>query len=105
MAKRPKPEEIVAKLRQADVLISQDQSVAEAICAIEVTQDPCLRRLAGAVGQAVRGGGADRALTSNLGHFVGADHAPIGVQPAFWITPVFIRSGSAAPGAGPYRCA
>jgi hypothetical protein len=34
MAKRPKPEEIVAKLRQTDVLISQGQSVAEAIGAI-----------------------------------------------------------------------
>ena len=31
MAKHPKPEEIVAKLRQADVLISQGQSVADAI--------------------------------------------------------------------------
>ncbi len=38
MAKRPKPEEIVAKLRQADVLISQGQSVAEAIRAIGVTE-------------------------------------------------------------------
>jgi putative transposase len=31
MAKHPKPEEIVAKLRQADVLILQGQSVADAI--------------------------------------------------------------------------
>jgi transposase-like protein len=38
MAKRPKPEEIVAKLRQADVLISQGQTVAEAIRAIGVTE-------------------------------------------------------------------
>jgi len=38
MAKRPKPEEIVAKLRQADVLISQGQSVAEAIRAIAVSE-------------------------------------------------------------------
>jgi transposase-like protein len=38
MAKRPKPEEIVAKLRQADVLISQGQSVAEAIRAISVSE-------------------------------------------------------------------
>ena len=38
MAKRPKPEEIVAKLRQADVRISQGQSVAEAIRAIGVTE-------------------------------------------------------------------
>ena len=38
MAKRPKPEEIVAKLRQADVLISQGQSVGEAIRAISVSE-------------------------------------------------------------------
>ena len=36
MAKHPKPEEIVAKLRQADVLISQGQSVAEVASADEV---------------------------------------------------------------------
>jgi len=38
MAKHPKPEEIVAKLWQADVLISQGQSVAEAIRAIGVSE-------------------------------------------------------------------
>ena len=38
MAKRPKPEEIIAKLRQADVLISQGQSVAEATRVIGVTE-------------------------------------------------------------------
>ena len=43
MAKRPKPEEIVAKLRQADVLISQGQSVAEAIRAIRVTEETYYR--------------------------------------------------------------
>ena len=36
--KRHKPEEIVAKLRQVDVLISQGQSVAEAVRAIGVTE-------------------------------------------------------------------
>ena len=36
--KRHKPEEIVAKLRQVDVLASQGQSVAEAIRAIGVTE-------------------------------------------------------------------
>ena len=34
--KRHKPEEIVAKLRQADVLISQGQSVSDAVRAIGV---------------------------------------------------------------------
>ena len=37
MAKHPNPEEIVATLRQADVLISQDQSVADAIPALGVS--------------------------------------------------------------------
>ncbi len=38
MAKKGhKPEEIVAKLRQADVLVSQGRSVAEAIGVTEVT--------------------------------------------------------------------
>lgn len=36
--KRPKPEEIVAKLRQADVLVGQGESVAEAIRAIGVSE-------------------------------------------------------------------
>ena len=36
--KRPKPEEIVAKLRQADVLVGQGQSVAEAIRSIGVSE-------------------------------------------------------------------
>ena len=36
--KRHKPEEIVAKLRQVDVLTSQGQSVAEAIRAIGVSE-------------------------------------------------------------------
>jgi putative transposase len=38
MAKRPKPEEIVAKLRQADVLVGQGHSVAEAIRALAVSE-------------------------------------------------------------------
>ena len=36
--KKHKPEEIVAKLRQADVLLSQGRSVAEAVRSIGVTQ-------------------------------------------------------------------
>ena len=36
--KRHEPEEIVAKLRQVDVLVSQGQSVAEAIRQIGVTE-------------------------------------------------------------------
>ena len=37
MAKHPKPDEIVAKLRQADVVISQGQIAADAICVIGVS--------------------------------------------------------------------
>ncbi len=36
--KRHKPEEIVAKLRQVDVMVSQGQSVADAVRAISVTE-------------------------------------------------------------------
>jgi putative transposase len=36
--KRHKPEEIVAKLRQVDVLTAQGTSVAEAVCSIGVTE-------------------------------------------------------------------
>ena len=38
--KRYKPEEIVAKLRQVDVLTSQGQNVAEAIRSIGVSEVP-----------------------------------------------------------------
>ena len=37
MAKKRKPEEIVAKLRQVDVLVSQGQSVSDAVRSIGVT--------------------------------------------------------------------
>lgn len=36
--RKHKPEEMVAKLRQVDVLVSQGQSVAEAVRSIGVTQ-------------------------------------------------------------------
>ena len=42
--KKHKPEEIVAKLRQVDVLVSQGQSVAEAVRSISVTQFTGLAR-------------------------------------------------------------
>ncbi len=38
MARRPKPEEIVAKLRQVDVLTAQGTSAAEAVRSIGVTE-------------------------------------------------------------------
>jgi putative transposase len=42
--KRHKPEEIVARLRQVDVMVSQDQSVADAVRAIGVTEVTYYRR-------------------------------------------------------------
>src|SRR5215213_7967898 len=39
-----KPEEIVAKPRQVDVLVSQGQAVADAIRSIGVTEVTCYRR-------------------------------------------------------------
>jgi putative transposase len=38
MGRRPKPEEIVSKLRQVDVLVSQGKSVAESVRSIGVTE-------------------------------------------------------------------
>ena len=38
MAKKHKPEEIVAKLRQVDVLVSQGQDMADAIRQIGVSE-------------------------------------------------------------------
>lgn len=38
MAKRHRPEEIVTKLRQVDVLVSQGSSVADAIRSVGVTE-------------------------------------------------------------------
>ena len=42
--KRHKPEEIVAKLRQVDVLVAQGRSVADAVRSIGVTEVTCYRR-------------------------------------------------------------
>ncbi len=42
-SKRHKPEEVVAKLRRADVLVPQGQSAAEAVRAIGVTEPTYFR--------------------------------------------------------------
>jgi len=47
--KRHTPEEIVAKLRQVDVLVVQGTPVADAIRAIGVTEVSCDRKLATAL--------------------------------------------------------
>jgi transposase-like protein len=48
--KRHKPEEVVAKLRQVDVLTSQGQTVADAMRAIGVTEVTYYRRRQGCGG-------------------------------------------------------
>ena len=64
--KRHKPEEIVAKLRQVDVLTTQGQSVAEAIRSIGVTEvyvlslAPGIWRAEERSGQTAQGFGAER---------------------------------------------
>ena len=48
MARKPhKPEEIVAKLRQVEVLVGQDKPVADTVRTIEVTEATCYRWRAG----------------------------------------------------------
>ncbi|MCJ2007670.1 transposase, partial [Methylobacterium sp. J-092] len=57
MAKHPRPEEIVAKLRQADALMSQGQAVADAIRArglSSVTYYQCRREFGGLKSHQVR---------------------------------------------------
>src|SRR5215218_7444958 len=109
--KRHTPEEIVAKLRQVDVLVSQGTPVAEAIRAIGVTEvsgdrkleearqysapacvsglpapgsggvRACLRRPAGCAGQAPRSPKTDSQLTFTPDHPIGADHNPDEPEP------------------------
>ena len=43
MAKQHKPEEVVAKLRQVEVLVGQGKTVAEGARAIGVTETPYYR--------------------------------------------------------------
>jgi hypothetical protein len=43
MAKKHKPEEIVAKLRQVDVLTSQETPISDAIRSIGITEVTCYR--------------------------------------------------------------
>ncbi len=58
MGKKHRPEEAVAKLRQVDVLVSQGQTVADAIRAIGVTE-VASRRVAGWRDLLLPSGGAD----------------------------------------------
>ena len=79
-SKKHRPEEAVAKLRQVDVMVSQGQSVAEAIRAIGVTEVPA-RRAAGWRGLplAARGLGRDRELAAPLQWH--RPHASLGFKP------------------------
>jgi transposase-like protein len=72
-SKKHRPEEAVAKLRQVDVLVSQGQSVAEAIRAIGVTEVTYYRwrrefgGLKSEPGEAAEGaGGGERALAQRV---------------------------------------
>ena len=67
--KRHKPEEIVSKLRQVDVLVSQGQSVADAIRSIGVTEVAQGRTARwGALLQPAGGSDRDRELAHPLQH-------------------------------------
>ena len=102
--KRHTPEEIVSKLRQVDVLVSEGQTVADAVRAIGVTEVSCdrklatalqyspaacvsglptagpggvrarLRGLAGCAGQALASVQTNHELTFKPNHPMGADH-------------------------------
>src|SRR4028119_1752451 len=74
--KRHKPEEIVAKLRQVDVLISQGRSVADAIRSIGVTEVADYRWREGGGGRAgPRGSG--RGGRDPLDRRDGSDRLPL----------------------------
>ncbi|SEP48131.1 hypothetical protein SAMN04487843_12656 [Methylobacterium sp. ap11] len=77
--KRHKPEDVVAKLRQADVLIAQGQSVPTTgpggVRAGRVSLAGCAHPT-GSAGQATRGAKADPTLTLKSDHHVGADQPP-----------------------------
>jgi hypothetical protein len=75
------PEEIVAKLRQVEVLAAQGKAVAEAVRAIGVTEQAAQRAAAGrGVQLAPRSAGADRAMEAALQHGTAAFLA--GLPPA-----------------------
>src|SRR3712207_1494654 len=63
------PEEIVAKLRQVEVLAAQGVAVAEAVRSLGVTEQAARRAAAGGdLQHAPRGAGADRAMAPALQH-------------------------------------
>src|SRR5918993_1110144 len=67
--KRHKPEEIVSKLRQVDVLVSQGQSVADAVRSIGVTEVAQGRTARWRdLLQSARGSDRDRELAEALQH-------------------------------------
>ena len=71
--KRHKPEEIVAKLRQVEVLTTQGQTVAEAIRSIGVTE---VTTPPSSAGRSAAGPKAGYELTLRLDHPMGAGHPP-----------------------------
>ena len=84
--KRYKPEEIVAKLRQVDVLVSQGQNMVDAIRQIGVSEEPLFWNYLFVDGHpdpnAWRAINSTRGIVRLLGS--GPDGIPIEVPPRFW---------------------
>ncbi len=96
MAKHRKPEEIVAKLRQADVLISQGQSVADAIRALGVSSVTYDELLNGEIFYTLKE--AQIVIESWRRHYNGVrPHASLGYRPP--APEVFVPAFSAWPSA------
>ena len=99
MAKKGhKPEEIVAKLRQVDVLVSQGRSVADAIRAIGVTEVTYDELLDGEIYYSLRE--AQVVIESRRRHDNGVrPHASLGSRPP--APEVFVPAFAARPPASP----
>ena len=92
------PEEIVAKLRQVDVLVSQGRSVADAIRAIGVTEVTYDELLDGEVFYTLRE--AEVVIESWRGHYNGVrPHASLGFKPP--APEVFVPALAARPSGSP----
>ena len=92
------PEEIVAKLRQVDVLVSQGRSVADAIRAIGVTEVTYDELLNGEVFYTLRE--AEVVIESWRRHYNGVrPHASLGFKPP--APEVFVPAFGARPSGSP----
>src|ERR687883_1372387 len=97
--KRHKPEEIVAKLRQVDVLVSQGQTVADAIRSIGVTEVTYDELLDGELFYSLRE--AQIVIESWRRHYNTArPHASLGYRPP--APEVFVPGLAARPASQPW---